>query len=66
MFKEPLPLPYKIKYKRIVMEMEVASFEEYEIFMADKSCSNEVANFIVRENYSHHMSSFTEDEITNL
>lgn len=48
------------------MKKKVASFEEYEIFMADKSCPNEVANFIVRENYSHHMSSFTENEITNL
>ena len=48
------------------MEMEEVSFEEYEIFMADKFCLSEVANFIVRENYSHHMSSFTENEITNL
>lgn len=48
------------------MEKKVASFEEYEMFMADNSCLNEVANFVVRENYSHHMSSFTEDEITNL
>lgn len=48
------------------MAMEVVSFEEYEMFMADNSCLNEVANFIVTENYSHYMSSFTEDEITNL
>ena len=45
------------------MEKKVASFREYEIFMADKSCLNEIANFVVRENYSHHMSSFTEEEI---
>lgn len=35
------------------MEKKVASFKEYEIFMADKSCLNEIANFVVRENYSH-------------
>lgn len=45
------------------MEKKVASFKEYEIFMADKSCLNEIANFVVRENYSHHMSSFTEKEV---
>lgn len=33
------------------MEKKVASFEEYEMFMADKSCLNEVANFVVRENF---------------
>ena len=52
-------MPYKIKYTRIFMEKKVASFKEYEIFMADKSCLNEIANFVVRENYSHHLSSFT-------
>ena len=41
------------------MEKKVASFKEYEIFVADKSCLNEIANFVVRENYSHHISSFT-------
>ena len=45
------------------MEKKVSSFKEYEIFMAYKSCLNEIANFVVRENYSHHMSSFTEEEI---
>ena len=45
------------------MEKKVSSFKEYEIFMADKSCLNEIANFVVRENYSHHISSFTEEEI---
>lgn len=45
------------------MEKKVALFKEYEIFMEDKSCLNEIANFVVRENYSHHMSSFTEEEI---
>jgi len=37
------------------MEKKVASFKEYEIFVADKSCLNEIANFVVRENYSHHI-----------
>ena len=45
------------------MEKKVASFKEYEIFVADKSCLNEIANFVVRENYSHHISSFTEKEV---
>ena len=40
------------------MEKKVASFKKYEIFMADKSCLNEIANFVVQENYSHHLSSF--------
>ena len=37
------------------MEKKVASFNEYEIFMADKSCLNEIADFVVRENYAHHL-----------
>ena len=45
------------------MEKKVSSFKEYEIFMTDKSCLNEIANFVVRENYSHHMSSFTEEKV---
>lgn len=48
------------------MEKKVASFKEYGIFMADKSCLNEIADFVVRENYFHHMSSFTEEEITKI
>lgn len=45
------------------MEKKVASFNEYDIFMADKSSLNEIADFVVRENYSHHMYSFTEEDI---
>lgn len=45
------------------MEKKVASFNEYEIFIADKSSLNEIADFVVRENYSHHLSSFTEEDI---
>lgn len=37
------------------MEKKVASFNEYEIFMADKSSLNEIADFVVRENYSQHL-----------
>ena len=37
------------------MEKKVASFNEYEIFMADKSCLKEIADFVVRENYAHHL-----------
>ena len=33
------------------MEKKVASFNEYDIFMADKSSLNEIADFVVRENY---------------
>ena len=37
------------------MEKKVASFNEYEIFMADKSSLHEIADFVVRENYTHHL-----------
>ena len=37
------------------MEKKVASFNEYEIFMADKSCLHEIADFVVRENYAQHL-----------
>ena len=37
------------------MEKKVASFNEYEICMADKSCLHEIADFVVRENYTHHL-----------
>ena len=37
------------------MEKKVASFNEYEIFMADKSSLHEIADFVVRENYSQYL-----------
>ena len=37
------------------MEKKVASFNEYDIFMADKSSLHEIADFVVRENYAHHL-----------
>lgn len=46
----------------IIMEKKIASFKEYEIFLADKSCLGEIANFVVWENYAHHLSSFNEAE----
>lgn len=51
------------KRKRIIMEIKVLSTKECDIFTADKSCLKEIANFVVRENYSHHVSSFTEEEM---
>ena len=37
------------------MEKKVASFEKYEIFMADQLCLDEISRFIVKENYVHHL-----------
>lgn len=45
------------------MEKKIAAFKEYEIFLTDKSCLNEIANFVVKENYVHHLHSFTEVEV---
>lgn len=36
------------------MEKKVASFNEYEIFMADKSCLHEIADFVVRKIFLIH------------
>ena len=46
-----------------IMEKQIATFKDYAIFMADKTSLLEIAQFVVRENYSHHLSSFTEKEI---
>lgn len=45
------------------MEKQIATFKDYAIFMADKTSLLEIAQFVVTENYSHHISSFTEKEI---
>ena len=45
------------------MEKQIATFKDYAIFMADKTSLLEIAQFVVKENYSHHLSSFTEEEI---
>ena len=43
-----------------IMEKQIATFKDYAIFMADKTSLLEIAQFVVKENYSHHLSSFTE------
>ncbi|MEZ7696940.1 MULTISPECIES: hypothetical protein [Prevotella] len=48
------------------MEKQIATFKDYAIFMADKTSLLEIAQFVVRENYSHHLSSFTEILSTKL
>lgn len=45
------------------MEKQIATFKDYAIFLADKTSLLEIARFVVNENYSHHMSSFTEEDI---
>lgn len=45
------------------MEIQTATFKDYAIFLADKESLLEVAQFVVKENYSHHLSSFTDDEV---
>lgn len=45
------------------MEKQIATFNDYAIFLADKTSLLEIAQFVVRENYSHHLSSFTEKEV---
>ena len=45
------------------MEKQIATFKDYAIFKADKTSLMEIAQFVVRENYSHHLSSFTEEEV---
>ena len=45
------------------MEKQIATFKDYAIFMADKTSLLEIAQFVVKENYSHHLSSFTEKEV---
>ena len=45
------------------MEKKVASFEKYEIFMADQLCLDEISRFIVKENYVHHLKTKSEQKI---
>ena len=37
------------------MEKLIATFEDYSIFKADAKCINELSQFIVVENYKHHV-----------
>ncbi len=39
------------------MEILIATFEDYSIFKADAECINELSQFIVKENYKHHIGS---------
>lgn len=45
------------------MEKKVASFEKYEIFMADQLCLDEISRFIVKENYVHHLKTKSEPRL---
>ena len=55
-------MPYKSRNKKHYGK-QIATFKDYAIFMADKTSLLEIAQFVVKENYSHHLSSFTEEEI---
>ncbi|MBW4772289.1 hypothetical protein [Prevotella jejuni] len=48
------------------MEKQIATFKDYAIFMADKTNLLEIAQFVVKENYSHNLFSFTEILSTEL
>ena len=48
------------------MEKQIATFKDYAIFMADKTSLLEIAQFVVKENYSHNLFSFTEILSTEL
>lgn len=45
------------------MEKKVASFEKYEIFMADQLCLDKISRFIVKENYVHHLKTKSEPRL---
>ena len=49
-----------------IMEKQIATFKDYAIFMADKTSLLEIAQFVVKENYSHNLFSFTEILSTEL
>ena len=48
------------------MEKQIATFKDYAIFMANKTSLLEIAQFVVKENYSHNLFSFTEILSTEL
>lgn len=52
------------------MEKLIATFDDYSIFKADAKCINELSQFIVMENYKHHIGSVEAtqmtDDITNV
>jgi len=58
-------LPYKSRNKKHYGK-QIATFKDYAIFMADKTNLLEIAQFVVKENYSHNLFSFTEILSTEL
>ena len=58
---------YRINQEtKSIMEKQIATFKDYAIFMADKTNLLEIAQFVVKENYSHNLFSFTEILSTEL
>lgn len=49
--------------KRHYHGKKVASFEKYEIFMADQLCLDKISRFIVKENYVHHLKTKSEPRL---
>jgi N-acyl-L-homoserine lactone synthetase len=45
------------------MEKQIATFKDYAIFLADKESLLEISQFVVQENYVHHIASFTQKEV---
>lgn len=45
------------------MEKQIATFKDYAIFLADKESLLEISQFVVQENYAHHIASFTQKEV---
>lgn len=47
------------------MEKLIATFEDYSIFKADAKCINELSQFIVVENYKHHVGTVEASQIAD-
>lgn len=47
------------------MEKLIATFEDYSIFKADAKCINELSQFIVVENYKHHVGTVGASQIAD-
>jgi len=47
------------------MEKLIATFEDYSIFKADAKCINELSQFIVVENYKHHIGSVKASQLAD-
>ena len=55
-------MPYKSRNQKHYGK-EITTFKDYAIFLEDKTSLLETTQFVVRENYPHHLSSFTEKEV---